>query len=139
MLIRPLQCLRDHRPIADIAIQCWNHNVADKVIEQIAEGYYLVAEIDGHVAGFTGARKSYLVPNAWEIPWIAVSPDHQGKQVGSALLGHLTDELNNLRRASLVLAMTQRIYFFESAGFDVVQFYNDGWALMTMPLRPVGL
>lgn len=138
VLIRRFQCLHDIRACADIAVACWNHNVADKVVHQIIEGYYLVAEIDDHVVGFTGARRSYLAPDVWEIPWIAVSPDHQGKRIGFQLMYDLMDELCLDRRAALILTITQRTNFFGN-WLDLTRTFNDGWALMTRQLRPVGL
>lgn len=137
MLIRPFCCMKDIRACADIAISCWNHNTADRVVEQITDGYYLVAEIDGHVVGFVGARKSFVAPNAWEIPWIAVSPDHHGMNIGSMLLNHILVELINQRRAALILTMTQRTKFFGNGGFKIVETYNDDWSLMTVSLKPI--
>lgn len=137
VLIRPLRPA-DIRACADIAIACWSHKVADSLVNQISEGYYFVADIDGVVVGFVGSRRSYLMHNAWEIPWIAVSPDHQGKRIGFQLMYDLMDELCLDRRAALILTITQRTNFFGN-WLDLTRTFNDGWALMTRQLRPVGL
>jgi GNAT superfamily N-acetyltransferase len=142
LTVTPFRMLADMRDCREIAIRCWDHAVADRLLDQISEGFYLVARIDGRPVGFTGARQSYLAPNTWEIPWIAVDPAHHGKHIGSELLAQLIHELTYIRRAHLIFTVTKRTSFFASCvhdlkRFEVVQSYEDGWCLMSLQAGPV--
>lgn len=143
MLIRPytpwcLECADDKMACMAIAEQCWDRQAAERLGKQIGDGYYYVAEIDERIVGFSGVRASHIMRGAWEVPWIAVAPGHQGSGVGSAVLEAALN-LAGKKLASLISLITQKPRFFEKFGFRTVQFYNDGWQLMTVQLTALGM
>ena len=51
-----------------------------------AEGYrFVVAEVEGKVAGYACFGQTPLTIGTWDLYWIAVDPAMQGKKIGRAL------------------------------------------------------
>ncbi len=67
-------------------------DVAEEVIDcylddpQASDYYVLVAELGSAVAGYVCFGPTPMTEGTWDIYWIAVAPDKQGKQIGGVLL-----------------------------------------------------
>jgi ribosomal protein S18 acetylase RimI-like enzyme len=100
------------------------------VIERIAKGpasgyHFVFLEVNGHLAGYTCYGPVPMTASAFDLYWIAVSPEFQGRGLGRLLL----DESERLVR----LAGGTRLYadtsgraqyartraFYERVGFQV--------------------
>jgi ribosomal protein S18 acetylase RimI-like enzyme len=75
---------------------------AIEVIEDYLEdtensGYYtLIAEIDSKVAGYVCYGRNNMTESTWDIYWVAVAPNIQGKGIGRQLM---TSAENNIQAA----------------------------------------
>jgi ribosomal protein S18 acetylase RimI-like enzyme len=90
--LRPLS-RADRGPIERILRECRAFRedeiaVALELVDAPAEeGYrFLVAEVDGEVAGYACFGATPMTRGVWDLYWIAVDPARQGEGIGRALL-----------------------------------------------------
>ena len=65
----------------------WTEEMFASELTQPATRYYIVAEADGLVAGYAGL--SAIPGDQGDVQTIAVRADHQGRGIGTAMLGDL--------------------------------------------------
>jgi D-alanine-D-alanine ligase len=125
--------------------------VADEVLIEAARdgerGHYqvLVAEVAGAAVGWSCHGRVPLTDGTYDLYWIAVHPDYQGKRVGRQLLTHVEQDLR-ATGARWLLAETSSspVYdktrtFYQKCGFsivgDVPDFYRAGDGRVTYAKR----
>lgn len=123
MIIRKMN-LGDVSAIAELEKVCfsdpWSENsIASEVNNPLS--YWLVAEIDGVVAGYIGSQ---TVLDAADMMNLAVSPDYRRQGVGQALVNALVEHLRQNKVIALLLEVrvsnTPAIALYESMGFEQV-------------------
>ena len=116
--------LGDVSAIAELEKRCfsdpWSENsIASEVDNRLS--YWLVAEIDGVVAGYVGSQ---TVLDAADMMNLAVSPDYRRKGIGQALVNALVEHLQQNKVIALLLEVrvsnAPAIALYESLGFEQV-------------------
>jgi GNAT superfamily N-acetyltransferase len=79
---------------------------------QIANGQVIVAELDGHIAGFVAVVGG-------ELDGLFVEPDLWGRGIGKELVDVATHEARNRGLTLKVIAAPGARRFYESCGFSV--------------------
>ncbi len=116
--------------------------VAEEVIDSylndpISSGYYtLIAEADSAIAGYISYGPTPLTEGTWDIYWMAVSAEKQGRGIGGALMAHAEDKIREARgRLVIIETSSQPEYektrrFHLSHGYEVIaripDFYTPG-------------
>ncbi|MBM3132784.1 MAG: GNAT family N-acetyltransferase [Chloroflexi bacterium] len=125
--------------------------VAEELIDAYLEigtasGYDLrVAEADGSVLGYVCFGPTPLTQGTWDLYWIAVSPQAQGKGIGRELMALAETEIA-LARGRLILVETaskpsydKTRRFYHSIGYEVISripdFYEPGDDRLTLQKR----
>lgn len=123
MIIRKMN-LGDVAAIAELEKLCfsdpWSENsIASEVENPLS--YWLVAEIDGVVAGYVGSQ---TVLDASDMMNLAVSPDYRRQGIGKALVEALSEHLQQNNVIALLLEVRvsnePAIALYESLGFALV-------------------
>lgn len=123
MIIRKMN-LGDVSAIAELEKICfsdpWSEtSIASEVNNRLS--YWLVAEVDGVVAGYVGSQ---TVLDAADMMNLAVSPDHRRKGIGQALVNALVAHLQENKVIALLLEVRvsngAAIALYESLGFEQV-------------------
>lgn len=123
MIIRKMN-LGDVSAIAELEKLCfsdpWSENsIASEVENRLS--YWLVAEVDGVVAGYVGSQ---TVLDASDMMNLAVSPDYRRQGIGQALVNALVEHLQQNKVIALLLEVrvsnTPAIALYESLGFEQV-------------------
>ena len=120
MIIREMQ-FDDVAAIAQLEKVCfsdpWSENsIASELNNPLS--YWLVAEVDGIVAGYVGSQS---VLDAADIMNLAVAPDYRQQGIGQALIKSLVTHLQQKNVIALLLEVrvsnTPAISFYEKMGF----------------------
>ena len=123
MIIRRMN-LGDVSAIAELEKLCfsdpWSENsIASEVENPLS--YWLVAEVDGVVAGYVGSQ---TVLDASDMMNLAVSPDYRRRGIGQALVNALVEHLQQNKVIALLLEVRvsnePAIAIYESLGFEQV-------------------
>ena len=123
MIIRKMN-LEDVSTIAELEKVCfsdpWSENsIASEVENPLS--YWLVAEVDGEVAGYVGSQ---TVLDAADMMNLAVSPDYRRQGIGQALVNALVEHLQQNKVIALLLEVrvsnAPAIALYESLGFAQV-------------------
>ena len=123
MIIRKMQP-EDVKAIAELEKVCfsdpWSENsIASELDNRLS--YWLVAEINGEVAGYVGSQS---VLDGADMMNLAVAPAHRRQGVGEALVKALTDYLQ--QQGIIVLLLEVRvtndpaIALYRSLGFEQI-------------------
>jgi len=121
----------------------------DSYLDDLDEsGYYvLIAEADSAIAGYICYGPTPLTEGTWDVYWMAVAPEKQGRGIGSALLESAENEIKKAQgRLSIIETSSMPSYektrrFHLSHGYEVVchvpDFYapGDGKLIMLKRLR----
>lgn len=135
---------RDVWACTNIVAENWGAVVADRFWDEVQHAWlhgfkwpprYYVAEEGGVILGFAGMMESWLMHGVWDLIWINVRKEHQGRGVGKLLTERRLHEIDRLKGSAINL-MTQKPEFFERFGFAEVATLDD-WKLMTKQLRKV--
>ena len=116
--------------------------VAEEVINSYlrdprGSGYYaLVAELDSAIAGYICYGPAPLTEGTWDIYWMAVALEKQGKGIGGALLAYAEDRIRETQgRLAIIETSSKPEYektrrFHLSHGYEVLcripDFYAPG-------------
>ncbi|MBL7124732.1 MAG: GNAT family N-acetyltransferase [Dehalococcoidales bacterium] len=116
--------------------------VAEEVIDSYlrdprGSGYHaLVAELDSAIAGYICYGPTPLTEGTWDIYWMAVAQEKQGKGIGGALLAYAEDRIReNQGRLAIIETSSKPEYektrrFHLSHGYQVIcripDFYAPG-------------
>ncbi len=116
--------------------------VAEEVIDSYLgnpgqSGYYiLVAQIDGEVKGYICYGPTPMTTGTWDIYWMAITPQEQGKGIGGALMKAGENEIKkNSGRLAIIETSSQPLYaktlrFHINCGYSEIaripDFYEPG-------------
>ena len=125
--------LGDVSAIAELEKVCfsdpWSENsIASENDNRLS--YWLVAEVDGVVAGYVGSQ---TVLDAADMMNLAVSPDYRRQGIGQALVNALVEHLRENKVIALLLEVrvsnAPAIALYENLGFEQVgrrpQYYHN--------------
>lgn len=102
---------------------------------------YFVAEEKEELVGFAGFIQSWMDYNIYQIFWVNVLPEWQGKGIGKALVAKIITEIRKNKKAYLILLtadsdVKNNIYYKKHFGFKTLQkFDSDSWHLMSLLLE----
>ena len=123
MIIRKMK-IDDAPAIAELEKLCFSDPWSEKSIASEAINplsYWLVAEVDGDIAGYVGSQ---TVLDMADMMNIAVSPTYRLQGIGQALVNALTDYLQDNGVVALLLEVrvsnAQAIALYEKLGFEKV-------------------
>lgn len=123
MIIRKMKA-SDVAAIAELEKRCFSDPwSADSIASELVNplSYWLVAEIDGQVAGYVGSQS---VLDAADMMNIAVSPEYRRRGVAKALVNELTAYLSKNNMIALLLEVRvsnePAITLYEKMGFQQV-------------------
>ena len=123
MIIRKMKA-SDVSAIAELEKRCFSDPwSADSIASELVNplSYWLVAEIDGQVAGYVGSQS---VLDAADMMNIAVSPEYRRRGVAKALVNELTAYLSKNNVIALLLEVRvsnePAITLYEKMGFQQV-------------------
>ncbi len=123
MIIRKMKA-SDVAAIAELEKQCFSDPwSADSIASELVNplSYWLVAEVDGQVAGYVGSQS---VLDAADMMNIAVSPDYRRQGIAKALVNELTAYLSKNNVIALLLEVRvsnePAITLYEKMGFQQV-------------------
>ena len=123
MIIRKMN-ICDVPSIAELEKACFSDPWSEKSIASELENplsYWLVAEIDGNVAGYVGSQS---VLDAADMMNLAVSPDCRRRGIGQALVNALVEHLRQNKIIALLLEVrvsnASAIALYEATGFKQV-------------------
>ena len=123
MIIRKMKA-SDVAAIAELEKRCFSDPwSADSIASELVNplSYWLVAEVDGQVAGYVGSQS---VLDAADMMNIAVSPEYRRRGVAKALVNELTAYLSKNNVIALLLEVRvsnePAIALYEKMGFQQV-------------------
>ena len=123
MIIRKMKA-SDVAAIAELEKRCFSDPwSADSIASELVNplSYWLVAEVDGQVAGYVGSQS---VLDAADMMNIAVSPDYRRRGIAKALVNELTAYLSKNNVIALLLEVRvsnePAITLYEKMGFQQV-------------------
>lgn len=116
------------------------------LVNGVASGYDLrVAELGGRPVGYVCFGPTPLTHGTWDLYWIAVSPEAQGKGIGQKLMNLVEAEVRRAGgRLVLVETASKPSYektrgFYRSHGYEVISripdFYEPGDDKLTLQKR----
>ena len=114
---------RDIKPMAEMDILCfsapWSEESFAQEIRENRMAFYIVAEIDGRMAGYAGL---WCIVDEGHITNVAVHPDFRRRGVGEALISVLLDHTikNGILSHTLEVRVsnTPAISLYSKFGFD---------------------
>jgi len=114
--------------------------VAEELIDSYLEypsnlGYHiLVAEVDSTVTGYICYGPTPLTEVTWDLYWMAVAPERQGRGIGSALMKSAEKEIVRAKgRLAIIETSSTPLYektrhFHLSQGYEIVARIPDFYA-----------
>ncbi len=122
MLIRPM-VEKDKQAVLDILYHTPEFNpmdlsvavevITDYLRDTVNSGYHaLVAELDSGIAGYVCYGHNNMTESTWDIYWIAVSHNHQGKGIGRQLMA-VTEHNIQAAGGKLIILETSSIPLYD--------------------------
>jgi GNAT superfamily N-acetyltransferase len=114
--------------------------VAEEVIDSYladpdGSGYYtLVAELDSAIVGYICYGPAPLTEGTWDIYWMAVAADKQGKGTGGTLLAHAEDRIRKAQGRLIVIETSSKAgyektrRFYLRHGYEIISRIPDFYA-----------
>jgi GNAT superfamily N-acetyltransferase len=103
--------------------------VAEEVIDSYlrdphGSGYHaLVAELDSAIAGYICYGPAPLTEGTWDIYWMSVAPEKQGRGTGGALLSYAEDKIRQARGRLIVIETSSQAGYEKTRRF----YLNHGY------------
>jgi N-acetylglutamate synthase-like GNAT family acetyltransferase len=102
--------------------------LSKKEIEAMFEKYtyapkYIVAEENKKIVGFAGYIMSWMDYHVYNIFWVNVAPEHQGKGIGTKLIKRAILEIQknkSYKTANMIIITTNKPQFYEKIGFKIL-------------------
>lgn len=96
---------------------------------------YLVAEEKGKVVGFAGYIESWMDYDFYQIFWVNVEPEFQGKHIGTVLVEKVISEIRKRNNVRFILLTTTKPSFYRKFGFRSLLKFKKDHELMILDLR----
>lgn len=111
-----------HEPEVDIAVEL----VDERLAKGLKSGYhYLFAELEGRVAGFTTFGPIGCTAASYDLYWIVVHPDFQGRQIGKTLLCLTEEKIRQLGGRRIYIETSSRELYKPTQGFYLKNGYRQ--------------
>jgi len=104
--------------------------VAEEVIDSYLRdphrsGYHVfVAEADSAVVGYICYGPTPLTEGTWDIYWIAVSAEKQGRGIGGALMAHAEDKIREAQGRLIVIETSSKPEYEKTRRFHLGRGYE---------------
>lgn len=117
----------------------WGDEAAERCREQFiiywqggkyAPVFAVAVDEADDVIGFAAYHRTMLMKGAYNMIWIVVGSEHQGKKIGKALTDWRLNEIDEKGDAQLILVVTQKTEFFSKFGFFKLHHLGNEWYLM---------
>lgn len=142
MKLRPLQP-RDLKKASKIVGQNYSKKFEKASFKEmeamfknyVAKPHYIVAEDKDEIIGLAGYMQSWIDYNVYDIFWVNVTPSHQRKGIGFALVKRVI-EIIKKKKASIILLTTSKPKFYaKKFKFKTLtKFKNNKYDLMSLKL-----
>lgn len=137
---------------AHLVLTNWGAVAADRMVEQAIEGLkggkyapkFFVADVGNvrervGIIGFAAYQRTMRMHGSFDLIWLAVHGDYQGKGVGDALTWHRLDEIKKHPDAMNVSLVTQKPKYFNRFGFTTAAHLGNDWVEMSLILKLAGM
>lgn len=91
------------------------------------------------IIGFAAYQRTMRMHGAFDLIWLAVHEQYQGKGVGDALTWHRLDEIKKNADAMNVSLVTQKPKYFNRFGFTTAAHLGNDWVEMSLILKLAGM
>lgn len=96
---------------------------------------YFVAEHNGKIMGFAGCIQSWMDYSIYQIFWVNVLREYQGKGTGTLLVERALRVIKKKREAKFVLLTTKKPSFYRKFGFRILIKIGKNEYLMSLNLK----
>lgn len=108
--------------------------------DSLIKPVYWIAEDGGRIVGFAGYIHAWMDYNIYQICWVNVLPEFQGKGIGKKLVAKLISEIRKKKHAALIelTASTPNAnYYKKHFGFKTVDTFKGSYPnhLMSLSLK----
>jgi GNAT superfamily N-acetyltransferase len=108
--------------------------IASMFVEHPVRPQFVVAMEGDTMIGFAGIAPSWFDYGVWEILWVNVIGEQQGKGVGTQMVQYVIDMARAEKRDMIVLSCTAP-KFYERFGFRVLSPLANDYMLMALSLK----
>ncbi len=98
---------------------------------------YLVAKEGNIILGFCGYVQSWIDYSVYEIFWVNVKPEFQGKGIGTQLIQKTIQSIKNIKdenKALAIILTSENPKLYEKCGFRIISHYAKDQCLMILRL-----
>jgi ribosomal protein S18 acetylase RimI-like enzyme len=105
-------------------------DIAEEVIDiylkdPINSGYYiLVAEYDSSLAGYIEYGDTPLTKGTWDIYWMAVEPQQQGKGIGKVLIAAAESDIKKRQGRLILIETSSKPQYEKTRSFHIARGYT---------------
>lgn len=96
--------------------------------------YYVVENDDGKIVGFAGYAQSWMSYEIYDMIWVNIDPEHQGKGLGTKLVQKIIQAINEKDGAMIMLYCKDPEFYFKF-GFKILSPLPDDYCVMGLRLR----
>jgi GNAT superfamily N-acetyltransferase len=121
-VMRLLQVLPEFEP-SEVAVA---EEVIDSYLDNLSgSGYYIqVAEAESRVVGYVCYGPAPLTEGTWDVYWVAVAPEKQGKGIGGALMRFAEDEIKGAGGRLIIVETSSKPGYEKTRRFHLSQGYE---------------
>jgi len=104
--------------------------VAEEVIDSYlhdphGSGYHIfIAEDESAVVGYICYGPTPLTEDTWDIYWIAVSAEKQGRGIGGALMAHAEDKIRKAQGRLILIETSSKLEYENTRRFHLSHGYE---------------
>jgi len=140
------EILRSTREFKPFEVEVAEELIDSYLNDPVSSGYHiLIAEVNSTVTGYICYGPTPLTQGTWDIYWMAVAPEKQGRGIGSALTESAEKEIVKAKgRLAIIETSSTPVYektrhFHISHGYEIVaripDFYEPGDDKLIMQKR----
>ncbi len=120
----------------------YSQRAGRELLDMFGEGAirptYLVAEENHKVLGFAGFIQAWMDYDIYEIFWVNVVPDQQGRGIGKALVKRVIREIKKNANARMIILTAHEASrlprYYWRFGFSALCEFGNGYHLMHLKL-----
>ncbi len=126
----------DHAPILDILKRTdyfteAEVEIADELLnsyfdKSLDSGYWTYTAVTDNVAGYVCYGPTPLTDGTYDIYWIAVDPEQQGKKIGTELLSFAEHDIMNHKGRLITVYTSSQEKYLSTRSFYLKRDYHEG-------------